>query len=481
MNDVFHLRKYYRNLAIGCLLFFAGMMAMSIGAFVRDGETLAAVVLGGLWGFFVGLSVWTLLAYYRESLRIQDRTVTHKGIFRTKSIRLPQIVDLRWRVPRAIVLRSGDAKISVELHNFEPAEQRRLIHLLRRSVPRSVQRDWDRFCYKAAIPLVQRCGERPLGEGAVLLTRHHFLVGLAIWGAAGIAGIYAFDALQHHLPYPAWFGWVAMCLWIGGLLFHVHRTEQRTRRGEEARIAIAVQQWEQHEAEGTSGRGWPGGPAARLSLAISSELKAKIPGLAVGWIAAAVRVAEHDADLRREMEAAAARFRGMTMDQARQSPAIKSLRDAYKALGNDPTRYRGANEALVRRITQGKYLYRVNTVVDTNNLVTLETLYTGGSFDFDRIQPPITFRIGRQSESYAGIGRGDIRLEGLPVFADQSGPFGCTTSDSERAMVWLDTTRILMVFISFQGPDRLDEALRRAASLLERYAGATGVETGIVE
>ena len=217
-----------------------------------------------------------------------------------------------------------------------------------------------------------------------------------------------------------------------------------------------------------------------LTLTIANSMKINVPGIAVGWITAAVRVAEHDAELWQEVEAAAARFRGMTMEQARKFPAIKSLRDAYKALGNDPTRYRGANEALVRRITQGKELYRVNTVVDVNNLVTLETLYSGGSFDFQRIEPPITFRIGRLGESYQGIGRGEIRLEGLPVFVDQLGPFGCTTSDSERAMVRPETTGMLMVFISFRGPDRLEEALPRAVGLLERYARAAGVETGVV-
>lgn len=217
-----------------------------------------------------------------------------------------------------------------------------------------------------------------------------------------------------------------------------------------------------------------------LDLTISPDLKTKVPGIAVGWITATVHVAEHRADLWQEIEAAAARFRGMTMEEARKFPQIKALRDAYRALGNDPTRYRGANEALVRRITQGKDLYRVNTVVDINNLVSLETLLTGGTFDFDQIQPPFTFRIGQPGESYLGIGRGEINLEGLPVFADQIGPFGCTTNDSQRAMVRLETNRILMVFISFGGPERLDEAVQRAVGLSERYAGAAEVETNVV-
>ena len=167
--------------------------------------------------------------------------------------------------------------------------------------------------------------------------------------------------------------------------------------------------------------------------------------------------------------------------QARKFPPIKALRDAYRTLGNDPTRYRGSNEALVRRITQGKDLYRVNTVVDINNLVTLETLHSAGTFDFDHLQPPITFRIGQPNESYLGIGRGEIKIEGLPVFVDQLGPFGSTTSDSERTMVRLQTERILMVIISFGGRGQLRHAVERAVGLLERYTGATDVETEVVE
>ena len=217
-----------------------------------------------------------------------------------------------------------------------------------------------------------------------------------------------------------------------------------------------------------------------LNLTISPDLKAKLANVVVGWITANVHVAEHDAGLWREIEIAVDRFRGMKMDDARKIPPTKTLRDAYRTLGNDPTRYRGSNEALVRRITQGKDLYRVNTVVDINNLVTLEILHSAGTFDFDRIQPPIVFRIGQPGESYLGIGRGEIKIEGLPVFADSAGPFGSTTSDSERAMVRLETTRILMVVISFLGSTGLDGVGQRAVGLLERYAGAGEIETGVV-
>ena len=121
-----------------------------------------------------------------------------------------------------------------------------------------------------------------------------------------------------------------------------------------------------------------------ISLTIAPELKAMSPPSPWAGSPPPSAIAS-TTNPWQEIEAAAARFRGMTMEEARKLPPIKALRDAYRALGNDPTRYRGSNEALVRRITQGKELYRVNTVVDINNLISLETLHSAGTFDLEHV------------------------------------------------------------------------------------------------
>ena len=220
---------------------------------------------------------------------------------------------------------------------------------------------------------------------------------------------------------------------------------------------------------------------ATIALSIAPELKAEVSKVAVACVTAAVKVTAHNEALWREIEAAAARYRGMMMDEVRKFSPIRALRDAYRALGADPTRYRGSNEALARRITQGKELCRTNTVVDVSNLISLESSHSGGVFDLNRIRPPITFRIGQPGESYLSIGRGEIKIEGLPVFADQRGPFGSTTSDSQRTMVRLKTTGILMVVTSFLGNKEMNRVLERMAELLERYAAATDVRTSVIE
>jgi DNA/RNA-binding domain of Phe-tRNA-synthetase-like protein len=220
-----------------------------------------------------------------------------------------------------------------------------------------------------------------------------------------------------------------------------------------------------------------------IDLSIAPELKAAVPKVAVGIVTAIVKVTQHDDRLWREIQANVDQISShlATMDDVRRLPPIKATWDAYKALGQDPTRYRGSAESLYRRIIQGKGLYEVNTIVDINNLVSLESMFSCGITDLDHIEPPVEFRVGKEGESYAGIGRGKIKLAKIPVFADANGPFASTTSDSERTMVTLATTKILMLIISFVGRDGVDEGLRRSVELLRRYAESNEIETRTVE
>lgn len=217
-------------------------------------------------------------------------------------------------------------------------------------------------------------------------------------------------------------------------------------------------------------------------LSIDPALKAVVPRLALGIVQAEVQVRQHAPGLWAELEGQAASVvETLTIESVREQPEIKALWAAYKVLGKDPTRYRSSAEALVRRLAQGKGLYQVNTVVDINNLISLESLYSVGSYDLSQVHAPVTFRIGREGEPYEGIGRGPLNIAGLPVFADQLGPCGSPTSDSPRTMIRLDTTRLLMVVIAFGGSQGLNAVLQRAGELLTQYASAQRVETAIIE
>ena len=106
-----------------------------------------------------------------------------------------------------------------------------------------------------------------------------------------------------------------------------------------------------------------------------------------------------------------------------------------------------------------------------------------GSYDVDNLKPPVVFRIGKPGESYKGIGKGIVNIANLPVFVDEKGPFGSSTSDSERTMITLDTKKVMVVIISFSGQEHLKGQLQRTTNLLCNYAGAVRekVESAIIE
>jgi len=219
-----------------------------------------------------------------------------------------------------------------------------------------------------------------------------------------------------------------------------------------------------------------------IEIKINERIKEVTPNLKLGVVQAAVTVTQHDKNLWREIDACIQKIlSGHKLETIPRIPQITALRDAYKAMGKDPGRYRGSSEALVRRILQGKGLYKVNTIVDINNLVSLETLHSVGSYDLSKIKSPVVFRIGEQGESYKGIGKDIINIAELPVFADGSGPFGSPTSDSERAMITTATKEIAMIIISFNDDSNLKNSLRRASQLLQRYAAAANIQTVIIE
>jgi len=203
--------------------------------------------------------------------------------------------------------------------------------------------------------------------------------------------------------------------------------------------------------------------------------------VAVGVITAQITVTPSSDRLNAQLEAAIeVRLAELGEGPASIVPQIAATRKAYKAFGKDPARYRPAAEALTRRLLQGKGLYRINNVVEVNNLVSLKTGISIGAFDLAAIEGPIVFRRGGKGEPYVGIGRGPLNIEGLPVFADAQGPFGSPTSDSERTKVTEKAGRLLMVLIGFGKNPDIEPAMTEMVGLLQEHCGAKGVEAEIV-
>lgn len=189
-----------------------------------------------------------------------------------------------------------------------------------------------------------------------------------------------------------------------------------------------------------------------------------------------VAVKASDAALTAEIAATAADLRqrhaGVSSGDV---PGVEDARALYKAVGLDPTKTRPSNEALLRRVLKGESLYTVNTLVDALNLSSVREQMPFGLYDLARVEPPVELRLGHAGESYEGIRKAAVNVDGRPVLADARGAFGNPTSDSARTMITLDTRSTLVIAYApaSTAAARLQGILERTAATLVKYSGGT--------
>ncbi|HYM80212.1 MAG TPA: phenylalanine--tRNA ligase beta subunit-related protein [Candidatus Limnocylindria bacterium] len=164
-------------------------------------------------------------------------------------------------------------------------------------------------------------------------------------------------------------------------------------------------------------------------------------------------------------------------------PGVAETRAMFHQLDIDPTKTRPSSEALLRRVLQGKGLPHVNAAVDVCNLCSLEHQLPLGLYDRDLVKGTVRVRVGRETEGYAGIRKQWVNLAGRLVLADDGGPFGAPTSDSQRTAVTAKTRNLLVVI--FCPPDRagghLSVGLEHIAELLTRCCNANVIAVRVVQ
>jgi DNA/RNA-binding domain of Phe-tRNA-synthetase-like protein len=213
------------------------------------------------------------------------------------------------------------------------------------------------------------------------------------------------------------------------------------------------------------------------------EIKIELPDVKLGIVEAeGLRVAPADESLARMMDEICDRKRReFTVETLAEAGPTRAVRAMFRAWDMDPSKYRPSSEALLRRIVQGKGLYRVSNVVDIGNVGSIETAWPFGCYDRSRIRPPIVFRHGTTSERYEGIGKRTWHLDGRPVLADADGPFGSPISDSTRTMITEAAREALIVIYAPAGAPEasIELAASRLRERLTQFAGASATRAAV--
>lgn len=221
-----------------------------------------------------------------------------------------------------------------------------------------------------------------------------------------------------------------------------------------------------------------------MKVIVSEEIESVCPGFVGALVEARVANTPYCQPLWDEINALGDRYRAtVTTETLKEMSGIAATRRVYRACGKDPSRYRPASEALIRRMLQGKALYQIDTLVDLINLASIAYGYSIGGFDADKFEgDTLTLGVGREGEPYEGIGRGMINIAGLPVYRDAKGGVGTPTSDNERTKIGIGTTHLAVLINGYDGDERhVMENAEYIKALLAKYCkpAETGNETTI--
>jgi hypothetical protein len=197
-----HFGRRYRDLGIFCLVIFVlagiGSAYVTWIEAVPELRIYGVVLVSLFWGTLSCFPLWTLLSYWLGSLTIRDGTVAQQGVISRNEVDLRDVGQGHWRLDNSIKLRTPTARLTIDFNSLEPSERLSLIRHFRSELPEDVQRGWDLFCSKIALPLRDHnSGNRHAGPDEVHLTRRRwdwwFIPAILVFAVCGIVIYWLFQ------------------------------------------------------------------------------------------------------------------------------------------------------------------------------------------------------------------------------------------------------------------------------------------------
>jgi len=158
--------------------------------------------------------------------------------------------------------------------------------------------------------------------------------------------------------------------------------------------------------------------------------------------------------------------------------ALAAWRGAFREFGVNPTKYRCAPEALLRRLTKKGDIPSINSVVDICNLVSIRYAIAAASFDTRALSGDVTVRFADGSEKYTPLGEKEVISpeSGEVIFVDANGLViarrWCWRQSQESATQIYTSDAIFTLEAQYAGClPQVEGALNDLLGLLDRYIG----------
>jgi DNA/RNA-binding domain of Phe-tRNA-synthetase-like protein len=169
-------------------------------------------------------------------------------------------------------------------------------------------------------------------------------------------------------------------------------------------------------------------------------------------------------------------------------PSLSAWRRAFRGFGVDPTAYRSAAEALLRRLTKQGSIPSINALVDIGNLVSIRYSLPVAVCDQRAVSGGTTVRFATGHEAFTDLGSGQLEVPdaGEVIFIDEAGLVSarrwCWRQSAESASR-PGTTEVLATVEGHHAGavDDVPAAVADLESLLLAYARPTAIASGIVD
>lgn len=222
-------------------------------------------------------------------------------------------------------------------------------------------------------------------------------------------------------------------------------------------------------------------------LSISESVATQYPSISLGFaIIRGVKIRKTLPELEVAKAVVLETLQGLNNEAISAFPEVLSYRKLYKETGIDWHSRRPSPEALLRRISQGKNLYTVNTCVDAYNLAVLKNRVSVGAFNLAQVQFPtqLQFAAGGEQILLLGDTEPTTLKAGEISYFDQSGPYNLDFNyrDAQRTMVTEDTTDLVINVDGVYDITRaqVEQTLQDSIDLIIKYCGGTVEQAGIL-
>jgi lysyl-tRNA synthetase, class I len=213
-------------------------------------------------------------------------------------------------------------------------------------------------------------------------------------------------------------------------------------------------------------------------FSIDEEVAKKYPSINIGIaVIKNIKIKKSDPKLIEEINQFVSSQSHLSNDTISAYPEVLAYRKLYKQMVVDWHSRRPSPEALLRRISQKKDLYRINTCVDAYNLIVLKNRVSVGAFDYDKFSFPTIMRFPKQGEEILLLGdKEPTKFKETEIaYFDGNGAYNLDFNyrDAQRTCVGDSTKNIVLNVDGVYNitRDMVEKSLKESIEIIQKYCG----------